>query len=464
MSGRIRLALAALFTLLLLPASARAATHMPIGFYDDASFRWSDNRVSNLEQAAAAGATVIHTTAAWPQIAPTRPAQASDGNDPAYNFADLDELVDNAPRFGLRVMIDITGTPKWANGGKPANHMPTHLSDLTTFAQMLATRYNGQHGHGVVGLWAVWNEPNLSLFLTPQYSGKKIVSPAEYAKLYRAGYAGIKAGNAKAQIAIGETSPLGRDHPTSTSGQGQSVAPGTFARLLAQQKGLKFAAWAHHPYPTALNAKPLEKVRYPNVSLSQLPRFETQLRSSFHHAVAIWITEYGHETKPAEPHGVTYAQQAAYAKQALKYARADRNVQMFVWFTFRDSATNPWQSGVEQSSGTRKPVYGPFASLARLIDGTTQAVKAGRSPKVTSYVPALAFYTPVGSVVGITYAVSDRGKIVARGEPIATLAADESITYTTEFTPRKGHTYTVTAVVNERNGHTEKVVAALVAG
>src|SRR4051812_1950711 len=74
----VRLVLVAFVALLPVPA-ARAATHMPIGFYDDASFRWSSSRAANLKEAAAAGASVIHTTANWPQIAPTRPVHSADG-------------------------------------------------------------------------------------------------------------------------------------------------------------------------------------------------------------------------------------------------------------------------------------------------------------------------------------------------------------------------------------------------
>jgi hypothetical protein len=201
----VRVVLISLVALLALPAAAvRAATHMPIGFYDDASFRWSAERSTNVADAAAAGASVIHTTASWPAIAPKRPARASNGNDPQYRLGDLDELVANASQNGMRVMININGTPRWANGGKTPNHMPKRLSDLRTFSRMLADRYDGRHGHGNVRLWSVWNEPNLQLFLTPQFSGKKIVSPANYAKLYKAAYAGIKAGNRVAQVAIGE--------------------------------------------------------------------------------------------------------------------------------------------------------------------------------------------------------------------------------------------------------------------
>ena len=133
----------------------------------------------NLAAAATAGASVIHTTANWSSIAPTKPANAADGDDPAYQLTDLDDLVANASRAGLRVMINITGSPKWANGGHTPNYLPKSTSTFTTFARMLATRYNGHNGHGSVSLYSIWNEPNLQQFLYPQYSGKKIVEPAE---------------------------------------------------------------------------------------------------------------------------------------------------------------------------------------------------------------------------------------------------------------------------------------------
>jgi hypothetical protein len=427
---------------------------MPIGFYDDPSFRWSPDREMNLADAAATGATVIHTTANWALIAPTRPANAADGSDPAYQLQDLDDLVQKAGLYGMRVLLDITSTPKWANGGKTPNYAPKKLSDLTTFARMIATRYSGRPGSkGSVSMYAVWNEPNLQQFLRPQFVGKKIVGPAIYAKLYKAAYAGIKAGNPTAKVAIGETSAQGRDKPSGTSSQ--TVAPGTFAKLLAQQKGLRFDAWAHHPYPTALNAKPLEKVKYPNVTLSQLPTFEKALKKAFHRTVPIWITEYGHETKPGEPRGVTTAQQAAYAKQALTFARNDQDVQMFVWFTFRDSSGNPWQSGLELESGARKPAYAAFSSLARVIDGTTQTVRAGVPPKITLYVPFLAYYSSAGTTLGMTYRVYDGKKLVTAAQPTASLAFDQSVTFTAQFKPVKKHTYTVIATVNEPNGHSQ---------
>ena len=431
---------------------------MPIGFFDDPSFRWSATREQNLTLAESTGASVIHTTATWAALAPTKPATPSNGDDPAYKLTDLDDLVFTASIHNLRVMINITGTPKWANGGKAPNVMPKKLSDLTTFARMLATRYNGRSGHGSVSLYSVWNEPNLQLFLTPQFVGKKIVGPANYAKLYKAAYSGIKAGNPLAQVAIGETSARGRDKPL--QGVSATIAPGTFARLLSQVKGLKFDAWAHHPYPTSPNLPPMQKVRYPNVTLSTMSQFEGDLKKWFHRSVPVWITEYGHETKPAEPHGVTPAKQAAYAKQALTFAKKDPNIQMFIWFVFRDSAGNPWQSGLISQSGASKPALGSFGAIARLTDGSTITVKAGKRVSVKMFVPYLAHYSQPGAVIGMTYfAYNSAGKAIAVGQPTAALGADESVTFTPTFTPAKGQTYTIVATLNEANGHSESRTA-----
>ena len=65
----------------------------------------------------------------------------------------------------------------------------------------------------LVGYYSLWNEPNLAQFLAPAYKAGKPSSPARLRPMARAAIAGIKAGNSKAQVAIGETSPRGRQRP-----------------------------------------------------------------------------------------------------------------------------------------------------------------------------------------------------------------------------------------------------------
>ena len=127
-------ALAALLT----PAVASAAPRMYVGFHDDPNFRYETRRAEMLDQAKAANATIVRTLVTWANIAPTRPANASNPFDSAYRFQDLDELVRNTQERDMEVLITIWGTPKWANGGKTPNYAPTRMSDLTAFARAVA--------------------------------------------------------------------------------------------------------------------------------------------------------------------------------------------------------------------------------------------------------------------------------------------------------------------------------------
>jgi len=437
---------------------------MVMGFQDDPGFRWSDDSPLVLDRAAATGISLIRTTADWRAIAPNRPAQPTDSFDPAYNFVDLDDLVRRAEQRGVETLITIWGTPKWANGGKTPNVAPRNLNDLRDFARAIADRYSGRHaGYPYVGRWSVWNEPNLDLFLKPQYDAKgRIVGPRLYAKLYAAAYSGIKAGNARALVAIGETSARGRDRKTAGSG---SVSPGKFAELVAKANPrLKFDAWAQHPYPTTPSMKPLQKVKWPNVTLPSLPRFETSLDKWFHRrGIPIWITEYGHETKPAEPKGVSFAQQAAYTRQAILFAQKDPRVQMFIWFIFRDSPTSTWQSGFFTQDDTPKPALATWTSLVKQVDGETVKVRAGRPPTVKVALPRIAFYSQPGSTVGLTYRVYLGSKLVAVSQPAPPLGIDGTITFPVAFTPAKGKTYTLTVDAADANGNSEIATLALVA-
>jgi hypothetical protein len=437
---------------------------MPIGFYDDPSFRWSPEAATNLAGAEKAHASVIHALVDWNSVAPTKPANALDAAD--YHLSDIDALVRTAQKDDMQVLLTITGTPSWANGGKTPNYPPTNLNTLTQFAQMLATRYNGKHaGLGVVTMFSVWNEPNLGLFLLPQFEGKTIVSPQIYVKLFNAAYKGIKAGNPSAIVAAGETSNQGRAVPASKPGN-DAVAPGTFAEDVAKvDPKLPFAAWATHPYPSVYKLGPLQKVAFPNVGFSTLSQFGASLATWFHRAVPIWITEYGEQTIPQQVPaygGVSYAQQARDAKKALQLAAANPYVHMFVWFIFRDSNAKTWFSGLETSNGVKKPAYSTFVATAAGIVGQTQVVRPNARFSVTVAVPFMAWHGAPGTAVGLTWAVkSTKGSVLAAGQAREKISAAEQITFPVAFDPVKGVAYTLTVTTNNSGGQRETHVVAI---
>jgi hypothetical protein len=428
---------------------------MPIGFQDDPTFRWLEGAPEQLDRVQEAGATIIRATADWRAIAADKPTRATDPFDPKYNLNDLDDMIRNAQMRGIQVMLTIWGTPQWANGGKGPNVPPRKLADLTNFARALADRYSGRHpGFPYVGRFSIWNEPNLEIFLTPQFNAKgAIVSPAAYAKIYKAGYAGIKKANKAALVAIGETSNQGRDRPA-PGGANESVAPGTFARLLAQNKGLRFDAYAEHPYATRPNLPPSQKVRFPNVTLLQLPHFEQMLDTWFKRKnIPIWITEYGYETRPGEPAGVSNAQQAAYMSYALKKLQADPRVQMFIWFVFRDNRQSLWQSGLFNFSNAAKPSYRTFSALAQTIAGETQTIAPGKTPTVNVAVPRLAAVTPPGELIGVDWKIYDGRKLIALDQAAPVLKATNSVSFPTPFNPVAGKTYRLEMELNDKSGN-----------
>jgi Cellulase (glycosyl hydrolase family 5) len=455
-----------------IPAAAVASHGMPVGFQDDPSFRWRDDRAANLGAAADTGASIIRSTAYWSRVAPARPGNATNPFDPGYHFEDIDELVQNAAYHGMTVLLTIWGTPGWANGNQGENHAPTRMSDLQNFAQALAARYSGRFpGFPFVGYYSVWNEPNLEEFLAPTYdkSGKP-ASPAIYAQMARAAYAGIKAGNSKAQVGIGETSPRGRQKPISATGTQNTIAPGLFADLVSTAPGprVRFDAWAHHPY-SGLGQGPNAKVAFPNVNLPQLPTFEKKLAQWFKRKyVPIWITEYGFQTKPGEPKGVTLAQQAAYTKQAMTYVTSLPYVNMFIQFIFRDDPTSTWHSGLENQDNSRKPAFAAFTAGARALDFRNPLIhiKPGASnPVVRVPVWELEARDGVGAKLGATVSATYRGRSISVSQPTSTIGIDGYASFRVPIVKAKNNgLYAVYLKIGDVNGNQVNRIAQFLVG
>jgi len=427
--GVLTLALAAVAVS---PGTSSPARPMLVGFQDDPGFRWSPDRATMLRDAARAHATIIRATADWAVIAPTLPAAATDPFDPAYRFADLDDLVRTAALNGMTVMLTIWGTPPWANGSRGANVAPDDMHDLYDFSRAVADRYSGRHpGFPFVGYYTVWNEPNSVRFLAPQFDlhGNPL-SPSLYAAICRFAYAGLKSSNPLATVAIGQTSSRGSAPGRRGAG---SIAPGTFARLLsAVRPAVPFDAWAHHPY-SDLGFGPRQRYRFPNVNLATLHTFEQRLDLWFHRSdIPVWISEYGMQTRPARAGGVTVRQQAAYVRQALAQAAADPRVQMFIWFTFRDDpAYSTWDSGLIGTAG-RKPALAVFANAAAGLDARNPVVEvpAGTSrPLLRLPLWELAIRDGVGGRIGSMISVYSGRRLVGQATPQARIAIDGYATF-----------------------------------
>ena len=160
------------------------------------------------------------------------------------------------------------------------------------------------------------------------------------------------------------------------------------------------------------------------MTLSSFARFEKSLDTWFKRKnVRIWITEYGHEVKQdGEPKGISRAQQAAYAAQALALAKKDARTDMFIWFVFRDHATSEWQSGLRTMSGAAKPSLSRFSAAAKAVDARNAifTVKGGTAnPTVTVALRAYGAGTKPGENDGLQ---RDRSRRRASSSPAASRA------------------------------------------
>jgi Cellulase (glycosyl hydrolase family 5) len=435
--------------------TALAAERMWIGFHDDPSFRWVKNRSSRIESSAKEGATVMRLLVHWNRTAVTRPADGSDPFDPAYYFDDLDEAIRTAQRNDMEVVLTLHGTPRWANGSQTPNVMPRRVADFGEFARAIASRYSGRFdGYPFVRFWTVWNEPNLQLFLTPQFDSRgRSVAPRNYAKLYAAAYAGIKAGNPRALVAAGETSARGTDNP---EGFRPVHSPGRFIEGVARANPrLRFDAWSHHPYPFTPSLKPSQKVRWPNITLGSLPTLQANLKRLFNRSgtIPIWVTEYGHETKPPDTLGISYAKQAAYLRQSIAIARSYPFVTMFVWFVYQDDPGQPWDSGLYTQTGSAKGASARgFSAAAKPLDARNAVlpVRRGSAPLVTLYGRRFCVVDEPGENIAVAWRVPGR-RLVETGVP---LRPDCTIAVRLRgLTVARGRTYQVTFELHDIHGN-----------
>ena len=209
-------------------APADASTGVQYGITDDAWLQSGPGTVpSRLAQLHELGVNVVRFTLNWNLIAAVRPASPADPDDAAYDWSKVDPVLSGLRARGITVVLQLNGSPTWANGGRPANYAPTSATAFRDFATAAATRYSW------VKRWLIWNEPNQVRWLRPTSASvytTHLLNPA---------YAAIHAAIDGAQVAGGGTAPRG-----STGG----VSPVAWLTSMHAAHA-RLDVYAHNPYP-----------------------------------------------------------------------------------------------------------------------------------------------------------------------------------------------------------------------
>ena len=311
-------------------------------------------------------------------VAKRRPREATDPDDPAYDWHLYDRVVRDADRHGVEVMFTVFGTPAWANGGRPPTTAPRNAAQLREFAYAAATRYSGTYERrdGVVlprvRYWAAWNEPNLQIGLIPQWGrvGRSwvIQSARDYARICNAVVDGIRTTMLRAErIACGVTAARGNNNPR---GIKPSASPLAFLRAMKKAGARGFDAYAHHPYYGGPSETPTTAP--PGRTAVTLGNIDVLVRelTRLYGPKRLWLTEYGYQTSPEDSvFGVPWQRQADYVAESFEVARSHPRIDMLLWFLLQDEIDpQRWQSGLISAAGQRKPSFEAFReSLAAVV-------------------------------------------------------------------------------------------------
>src|SRR5690349_1857315 len=164
-----------------LPTYASARTNQVSIIQDDAKVIASGDAVrsATLDEMRNLGADVLKISISWRALANAgKPSNPDDpGAYPAAKWAPYDAAIQGAVARGLTVFLNVGGpAPGWATGGrsKPVGAYRPNASAFGHFVKAVDTRYSGSYaGLPRVGMWSVWNEPNLPVFLLPQRSSTR---------------------------------------------------------------------------------------------------------------------------------------------------------------------------------------------------------------------------------------------------------------------------------------------------
>jgi hypothetical protein len=404
-----------LLAALVLPTTASAARPLTTGFESDI-YQSPDANTRNLwfDKTVDSGAGIVRLGVSWMNLAgATRPANPSDPN--AYDFSAIDTAVRDAKAHGLQVMLITGGAPPWAEGpGRPASADPgtwrPNPSDFADFTKAIASRYNGNFDPDGAGpqqplpaaqAIEVWNEPNTSGAIQPQFEGKTDVAAGIYRDLLNAAYDAVKSVNPKMLVVTGGTDPYGdppggpyppgiqRVQPvtfwqdvlcvrpvktgktgkTGKKGKKKAAAP-KYVRTNGCSGPVKFDALAHHPIDNT-GMGPEQQGPLPgDASTPDLGRVTNVLRGAEKAGTTlpgkhqVWVTEFWWDSSPPNPQGAKLPVQARWIEQSLYFFWKGGADTAFA-FVVGDMPQRPgvragFQSGVYFDDGRPKPSLTAF--------------------------------------------------------------------------------------------------------
>jgi hypothetical protein len=299
----------------------------------------------------------------WAAVAATRPKDAASPTDPAYQWpAALTRVLSAARANGIEPVLNVSGFPSWANGGRSGAWAPSQPQEFADFTAAAVRKYPQ------VRRWIIVSEPSTFLNLQPQGGGGR-TAPRIYARLLDAAYVAMH--NARRDVVVigGGVHPYGLNNETTT-------APDTFIANMVLPNGRRprLDMFGINPYTERrldlrLGKRPLR------VDFDDLDWLAKRLDRLWpRRGLKIFIDEFGWNTEH-EAYGWLYyisrKKQAADLRRAYKLAAKVGRVDTLCWYQLYDARPQRnstqwlnWTSGLRTWDGVRKPSWRVFARVA----------------------------------------------------------------------------------------------------
>lgn len=253
----------------------------------------------------------------------------------AIYWGELDRIVDDVNKAGMKMLISVVRAPSWAtpdgNNGLPSRE---HFTTFNYFMGEMAARYKGR-----IQAYEIWNEQNLA-----HENGGRVASAAHYMDMLVGAYEAIKARDPMAIVVSGAPSS------TETNRSDIAISDIVFLRQM-------FADPRFRSHVDAIGVHPGGQSNPPDTMWPDNPgpgpgwvnsrefyfrRVEDVRQAMLDYGLGdrqIWITEFGWATKNNTPgygfgNNITFEKQAEWIVRAFqkgRYEYAPWVGAMFLW-------------------------------------------------------------------------------------------------------------------------------------
>jgi hypothetical protein len=307
------------------------------------------------------GVGIFQWPVRWHAIATRRPADPRNPADPAYQWPDLDGMLDEARRSGIKVLLEVQGTPSWANGGRDPQWAARRTSDVADFMTAISRRYPG------VRYWQVWNEPTRRDRFRPMaierrgrpLTRKQQKGPRRYARILDSSYAALKAVDRGDKVIGGNTFTTG------------AISPRNFIRYMRLPSGQppRMDLYGHNPFTARRPDFSRPPLGYGLADFSDLDTVNRWVRRHLGrggHKPRLYLSEF---FTPTDHHNhefnfyVSKKVQARWLRDAMRITRRHRFIHTLGVFLLDDPPQADGREvnrGIMTHDGRRKPAYRAF--------------------------------------------------------------------------------------------------------